>query len=185
PTERPASVQRSAPPSAPRIALVIANGTYPDADPPLQQPRNDARLLANELKTAGFDVELSENLGKQQLKDALDRFKGKVKPGAAALLYYTGFAIQSGRNNYMIPVNAQIWSERDVSRDGISIESVLSELSDHGGAVKVVIVDASRRNPYERRFRGAPARPRPIITPPNTLGMSDRGRPAQIGRAHV
>src|SRR5262249_40260163 len=160
-------------PAGARVALVIANGTYPDADPPLQQPANDARMLVNELKTAGFDVELSENLGKQQLQDVFERFKGKVKPGAAALLYYGGFAIQSGRRNYMIPVNAQIWSERDVSRDGVSIESVLGELN--GDAVKLVIVDASRRNPFEPRFRAAPAGLAPIMAPTNTLVMSAAG----------
>ena len=128
-----------------RLALVIGNAAYPEADPPLAQPRNDAQLLTDELKNAGFQVDLVENVTKQQLKDAVDRFKAKVKPGAAALLYYGGYGIQSGRQNYMIPVNAQIWSERDVARDGISIEAVLAEVPDNGMAVKLVIFDAAHQ----------------------------------------
>ena len=158
-----------------RIALVIGNANYPDADPPLTQPTADARLLADELKASGFEVELVENLTKQQLQEVTDRFTAKVRPGTAALLYFGGIGIQSGRQNYMIPVNAQIWAERDVARDGISIESVLGDIADSGMAVKLAIVDASRRNPFERRFRNAPAGLAPIVAPTNTLAMSAAG----------
>jgi tetratricopeptide (TPR) repeat protein len=158
-----------------RIALVIGNSNYPDADPPLTQPTNDARLLAEELKASGFEVEFVENVTKQQLQEATDRFTAKVRPGTAALLYFGGFGIQSGRQNYMIPVNAQIWAERDVARDGISVESVLGNIADSGMAVKLAIVDASRRNPFERRFRNAPAGLAPIVAPTNTLAMSAAG----------
>jgi uncharacterized caspase-like protein len=164
-----------APSGIQRVALLIGNANYPDADPPLAQPGNDARLLADELRASGFEVELGENLTKQQLKEATDRFKSRVKPGTAALFYYSGFGIQSGRQNYMIPVNAQIWSERDVPRDGVSIESVLADMADNGMAVKLVIVDASRRNPFERRFRNAAAGLAPIVAPTNSLVMSAAG----------
>ena len=35
------------------------------------------------------------------------------------MLFFGGFGIQSGRESYMIPVNAQIWKEGDVRRDGV------------------------------------------------------------------
>jgi hypothetical protein len=53
----------------------------------------------------------------------------------------------------MIPVDAKIWEERDVRREGVSVEETLSELSSSGARKRIAIVDASRRNPYERRFR--------------------------------
>ena len=75
----------------------------------------------------------------------------------------------------MIPVNAQIWTERDVARDGISIESVLADIPESAQVVKLVIFDASRRNPFERRFRSAAAGLAPIIAPTNTLLISAGG----------
>src|SRR5665213_4207465 len=42
---------------ASRIALVIGNGHYPDANAPLTQPINDARALTASLRRNGFDVE--------------------------------------------------------------------------------------------------------------------------------
>jgi len=157
-----------------RVALVIANVSYPEADP-LMHPRSDARLLSDELKASGFEVELAEDFSRQQLQDVTERFKKKVKPGGAAIIYYGGYAIQAGRQSYMVPVNAQIWSERDVARDGISIESVLFGLTDDGTAVKLVIVDGSRRNPFERRFRSGAAGLGPIVTPNNTPVISAAG----------
>jgi tetratricopeptide (TPR) repeat protein len=41
-----------------------------------------------------------------------------------------------------------------VLRDGIAIEAVLADLDRAGARVKLVILDASRPNPFERRFRG-------------------------------
>ena len=35
----------------------------------------------------------------------------------------------------------------------LSIESVLEMMKQRGARAKLVVVDASRRNPYERRFR--------------------------------
>jgi hypothetical protein len=68
-------------------------------------------------------------------------------------LFFSGFGIQSDRQSYMIPVNAQIWNESDVRRDGYSLDSVLGRDEQQRGRVKIAILDASRRNPFERRFR--------------------------------
>jgi hypothetical protein len=53
----------------------------------------------------------------------------------------------------MIPVDAKIWEKRDVRRDGVSLEETLSELSSSAARKRIAIADASRRIPYERRFR--------------------------------
>jgi Flp pilus assembly protein TadD len=71
----------------------------------------------------------------------------------------------------MIPVDAQIWTEADVRRDGFSLETVLNELNGRGAGVKIALLDASRRNPFERRFRSFSAGLAPVIAPSNTLVM--------------
>ena len=103
-----------------RLALVIGNSKYPDAEAPLREPINDARDIADELKRDGFTVEIGENLNGDQMRRAFDRLYGKIKPGSVALLFFSGYGIESGRQSYMIPVDAQIWTEPDVRRDGFS-----------------------------------------------------------------
>ncbi|WP_257170723.1 caspase family protein [Bradyrhizobium sp. SRS-191] len=154
-----------------RFALVIGNAKYPDAETPLKEPVNDARDLTDELKRDGFTVDTLENATGDAMRRGLDRLYGKIKPGSVALLFFSGYGIQSSRTSYMIPVDAQIWQEADVRRDGISLEQVLQEINSRGAGVKIALLDASRRNPYERRFRTASSGLAPVIAPSGTLVM--------------
>ena len=155
-----------------KIALVIANASYPDAEVPLKQPIADAKALAAELRRNGFEVEVAENLTKEAMQRAIQSLYGKIKNGTAVILSFGGYGIQTGRQTYLIPVNAQIWTEAEVRRDGIGIDTVLAELNARGASVKVAILDASRRNPFERRFRGLSAGLAPVTAPRGTLVIS-------------
>jgi uncharacterized caspase-like protein len=139
--------------SVERLALVIGNSGYPDADAPLSQTASDAEALANVLRKDGFVVNVVEDATHAEMTGAIDRLKLRVGPGSIVLLYFGGYGVQSDGQNYMIPVDAKIWGERDVRRDGVSVDRLLSELKDSGARIRLAVIDASRRNPYERRFR--------------------------------
>jgi hypothetical protein len=154
-----------------RVALVIGNSRYPDSDEPLKETTNDARDIADELKRSGFDVELGENLTGNGMRGAFDRLYARVKPGSAALVFFSGFGIQASRQTYLIPVDAQIWTEADVPRDGLSLETILTEIHSRNAGVKIALIDASRQNPFERRFRSFTAGLAPVMAPKGTLVM--------------
>src|ERR1700716_4325517 len=162
---------QSAAAGADRFALVIGNAKYPDAEAPLKEPINDARGGAEELKRDGFNVEVGENLTGDGMRRAFDHLYGRIKPGSVALIFFSGFGIQSSRQSYLIPVDAQIWTEADVRRDGFGLETVLGEINSRGAGVKIALIDASRRNPFERRFRSFSAGLAPVIAPNGTLVM--------------
>src|ERR1700681_3486537 len=166
-----APVFASAATAADRFALVIGNAKYPDSDAPLKEAINDARVIADELKRDGFTVEVGENLTGDGMHRAFERLYGHIKPGSVALIFFSGFGIQSNRQSFMIPVDAQIWTEPDVRRDGFSLEAVLGEINNRGAGVKIALIDASRRNPFERRFRSFSAGLAPVIAPNGTLVM--------------
>jgi uncharacterized caspase-like protein len=155
-----------------RLALVIGNGHYPDASAPLTQPINDARALTASLRAKGFDVDVVEDASKDDMARAVGRLKARVKPDSVVMLFFGGYGVQVGRESYMIPVDAAIWKESDVRRDGVSIESVLDAMKEQGAKAKLVVVDASRRNPYERRFRSFSHGLAPIATPDNAVILS-------------
>ena len=154
---------------ASRVALVIGNGHYPDAPAPLTQPINDARALTAALRGNGFDVDVVEDAGKDDMGRAIDRLKSKIRPDSVVMLFFGGYGVQVGRESYMIPVDAAIWKEADVRRQGFSIESVLELMKTQGARTKLVVIDASRRNPYERRFRAFSHGLAPINAPDNAL----------------
>ena len=154
-----------------RVGLIIGNSSYPDANSPLPTTVNDARTLADEFRQLQFDVDLKVNVGKEDMRRAIDAFLGKIKTGADALFYFSGFGLQVDRQNFLIPVNAQIWTEADVRRDGFSVDDMLAEMQRRGAKVKIMIIDAARRNPFERRFRTSPAGLAPLGAPPGTLSL--------------
>ncbi len=155
-----------------RIALVIGNGRYPDAREPLTQPINDARALTAVLRLDGFDVDVVEDANKDEMRRAVERLKAKVGRDTVVMLFYGGYGIQAGRESYMIPVDATIWKEGDVRRHGTSVESVLDALKERGARASLVVLDASRRNPFERRFRTYSRGLAPIDAPRNALILS-------------
>jgi tetratricopeptide (TPR) repeat protein len=165
----------------PRIALLVGNSAYPDANPALSQTKKDTLALADEMKRMGFDTEIAENLTKLGMQRAIDNFKKKTKPGAIALFYFNGFGVQTNRQTYLLPTDAQIWNEADVRRDGTNLETVLEELNREGATVKIAIIDASRRNPYERRFRSSAAGLAPVNIAKDSLVIYSVGVGQTLG----
>jgi uncharacterized caspase-like protein len=169
---------------ASRLALVIGNGHYPDANAPLTQSINDARVLSDSLRRSGFDVDMVEDASKDDMVRAVSRLKSKITRDSVVMLFFGGYGVQAGRESYMLPVDAVIWKENDVRRNGVSIESVLEMMKEQGAKAKLVVVDASRRNPYERRFRSYSHGLAPISAPDNALILSSAspGKVADDGK---
>jgi uncharacterized caspase-like protein len=129
------------------LALLIANSNYPDADTAMAEVTAGADALANVLRNHGFLVIVVRDATRAGMTEAVDRLKAAARPGSVVLVYFGGFGVQSEGQNYMIPIDAKIWQERDVRSDGVNIERALSDLSASGARIRIAIVDASRRNP--------------------------------------
>ena len=161
------------------LALLIANSNYPDAEAAMADVTAGADALANVLRNHGFLVIVVRDATRAGMTEAVDRLKAAARPGSVVLLYFGGFGVQSEGQNYMIPVDAKIWQERDVRRDGVKIERALSDLSASGARIRIAIVDASRRNPYERRFRNYSHGLAPIDADANTIVITSTS-PEQV-----
>src|SRR5947208_1687883 len=169
---------------ATHLALVIGNGHYPDASAPLTQSINDARALSSTLRKNGFDVDMVEDASKDDMVRAISRLKSRIKRDTVVMLFFGGFGVQAGRESYMLPVDAVIWKESDVRRQGVSLDGVLDMMKEQGAKAKLVVVDASRRNPYERRFRSYSHGLAPISATDNALILTSAtpGKVADDGK---
>ena len=130
-----------------RIALVIGNAKYKDGA--LLNPVNDANDMEAALKGAGFQVIKALDASQKQMNRAIAQFGELLTPDAVALFYYAGHGLQVRGKNYLIPVDAEIKSESMVRVESVDVDGVLDQLS--GSELNVVILDACRNNPYERR----------------------------------
>ena len=129
-----------------RIALVIGNAAY--RNDPLDNPVNDARLIGQALKDAGFSVSVQENLDRRGLVDALREFGNRLSENTIAVLYYAGHGLQLRDRNYLIPVDAEIRSEDEIPLAGVDLGFVLGRMSTARSRINIVILDACRNNPF-------------------------------------
>src|SRR5690349_666639 len=172
PMSAPIWSDESAPLYSNRLALVIGNSTYPDAGSPLPQMTRDAEGLTNALRKNGFLVDGLDNATRSDMRRAIDHLRARVHFNSIVFVYFGGYGVQSNGQTYLIPVDAKIWSEEDVRRQGVSIDRLLSQLKTSGARVRLVVIEASRRNPYERRFRAYSHGLAPIQTSDGALILS-------------
>jgi uncharacterized caspase-like protein len=159
-------------PGAIHLALIIGNGNYPDAAEPLNQSINDASGLAYAMRRHGFDVDVVKDATKADMARAVERLEGRIEPGSVVMLFFGGYGVQSRHQTYMIPTDAVIWEEGDVRHEGMSVETVLHAIRERGARATLAVLDASRLNPYERRFRSYSHGLAPVIGPSNALIIS-------------
>ncbi len=132
-----------------RIALVIGNSAYKDS--PLRNPVNDARDMAATLRKLGFDVIEKTDASQKDMNRAIAQFGEKLRSDTVALFFYAGHGVQVRGKNYIIPVDAHITSEATVRVEAVDVDSVMDQLT--VSSMNIIILDACRNNPFERRFR--------------------------------
>jgi hypothetical protein len=132
-----------------RFALVIGNSEYKAGR--LPTAANDAGLVAEALRTAGFDVAGARDLDQETVRRSIREFIEKVSaagPEAVSLVYLAGYGLQFEGENYIIPVDATITRSEDIPIDATRISDITRPLSGTPGAVKIIVVDAARQHPY-------------------------------------
>lgn len=134
-----------------RVALVIGNSAYA-AQGTLANPGPDSRLVADALRRAGFTVVAQNNLGKQTMERALRDFSRQADGAEVALVYYAGHGLEANGVNWLLPVDAQLADERDLSFEAISLDTVLGTVERARG-LRMVVLDACRNNPFARSMR--------------------------------
>jgi uncharacterized caspase-like protein len=150
-----------------RVALVIGNAAYKEQ--PLKNPVNDAKAMAAKLRQIGFQVIERTNATKSQMEKAVADFGEALNAGAVGLFYYAGHGLQVGGRNFLVPVDATITSEQRVRLETLDVDVVLDQMEAAKSGVNLLILDACRNNPFERRFRATGGGLAQINAPQGTL----------------
>ncbi len=146
------SVGAQVPREEPRLALVIGNSAYRES--PLRNPVNDVRAMAQKFKELGFTVLAHENATKRTMEAAIIEFGRRLAEGGVGAFYYAGHGLQVRGRNYLVPVDAEIEDEASTRVAAVDVELLLEQMAEAKNRVNIVILDACRNNPFERRMRG-------------------------------
>jgi len=128
---------------------VIGNGAYTGLSS-LANPVNDAEDTAAALSALGFSVDKILNGTQEEMDGAITLLKNRLSasPDAYGFFFYAGHGVQSGGENYLIPVNANIPGENYLRSRAVSVQLLLDELNDARNRLNMVVLDACRDNPF-------------------------------------
>ena len=130
-----------------RVALVIGNSRYASVAP-LPDPERDAKAVAATFSELGFsNVMLEADLPHDRFLSRLRTFAELADQADWAVIYYAGHGIEVGGDDFMLPVDARLISDVDVDDEAISLRRLIAATA-KAEKVRLVIVDASRDNPF-------------------------------------
>jgi hypothetical protein len=157
-----------------RLALLIGNDSYQHAEV-LRNARADARAVAASLQSLGFTVSLKQDLGLEQMKEALRNFKESIAGGDEVVFYFSGHGVQLGGTNYLIPVTLDPTSEGQVIDDSIALQRVLDDLGEQKPRFSLAIIDACRDDPFKGTGRAIAKRGLAMQTASGQMVMYSAG----------
>ncbi|MBN8978754.1 MAG: caspase family protein [Rhizobiales bacterium] len=136
-----------------RIALVVGNNDYRNV-PKLQKAVNDARAMGDTLKKLGFEVMVAENQTRQGFAESLLAFDNTVEQGDTAFFFFAGHGFEIAGQNYLLPTDipAATAGQEELVRDSsILADRVIERLQNRGARTAILVFDACRNNPFERK----------------------------------
>jgi tetratricopeptide (TPR) repeat protein len=134
-----------------RVALVIGNGAYQNANP-LPNPTRDASAIATTLKGLGFEVIEGQDLALADMQGKLKEFALKAGQADVALFYYAGHGMQVGDKNYLVPTDAALKEATAVDFELIDVNKSIVQYLGGENRTGIIILDACRDNPLSRSF---------------------------------
>ncbi|HXP83254.1 MAG TPA: SUMF1/EgtB/PvdO family nonheme iron enzyme [Bryobacteraceae bacterium] len=134
--------QNATAPTGHRYALVVGNSDYAAPLPPLPEALADARLIAEKLTAAGFNVTLVENgIMPDLLIGREAEFLKQLSPGDVVFFYYSGYAVQGEEeDDYLLPVNFNPQNSIS-SSTALSLARVIGDLKDTKAKIKFVMIE--------------------------------------------
>jgi tetratricopeptide (TPR) repeat protein len=182
PVAPPPSQAASPPPR--RIALVIGNSAYKNV-PALTNPEHDAAGIATTLRNVGFDnVTLVDDATREKLIDALRTFADEAEKADWAVVYYAGHGMEMNGQNYLVPTDARLKTDRDVQFEAVALDQVMASL-DGAKKLKLVVLDACRDNPFAPQMRRSAAPAVAAVTPSAGGNTGSRSIARGLGEVKV
>lgn len=163
-----------------RVALVIGNASYQQGR--LASSLDDANLMAEVLRERGFaivDGGALHDLDKRAFDRAIVTFADQLRGADVALFYYSGHALHVNGTNYLVPVSLDPMSSLGLSDAAIDASALLGRMQGSGARLKLLLLEASRQNPFGGSFRATSHGLTRIEPPPDTI-LSFAAQPERV-----
>jgi hypothetical protein len=180
PLQAQQNVPQNAQQTEPRIAFVVGNAGY--ASGALPATLNDAGLVAEALRSIGFEIIEGADLSQADLVRTYREFLAKVEasgPDTLAFVYFSGHALSFEGENYLLGIDARLTRESDIPIEGARLSDFMRPLADSPARAKVVMIDAMRPLPFRAQGKGL-ARGLEAIDPPQGMLVAYATAPGTV-----
>lgn len=149
-------------------ALCIGNAAYPED--PLKNPANDAESVSRRLEALSFSCMLLKDASISQMDASIKAFSAELKDSDVGLFFFAGHGMQIDGENYLTAVDTDFYDENAAKYSSHELSRIIDVLEKGANSTSIVILDACRNNPYEKRWRGVGSRGlAPVYAPKGTI----------------
>ncbi len=127
------------------VALVIGNSKY-QWESSLPNVKRDVPDIAKRFHALGLKTELLENLGREGMNRALEKFAEATRGARFAAFYFAGHGVYWDKQSYLVPVDADLADPKTVATL-IEVPSIDARMKQAGG--RMLVLDCCRNNPAD------------------------------------
>lgn len=128
------------------MALVVGNSNYSVGK--VNSAVSDATALELTLKKLRFNVRTLRDASYSQMQRELERFTASLQKGDLALFYFAGHGMQIEGSNYLVPIDFTAQRMSYAKQETLATEQVRQQLERSKASLRVIVLDACRRNPF-------------------------------------
>ena len=163
-----------------RVALILSAQDY-ETIRPLNNPRNDARLIGQALESLDFEVSAESDRDLRRMRRALENFVEDAEGADVALIYFAGHGVEIGGHNHLLPVDADASSLDVLRQTSLPLEEVRAAVAAVAKTV-LIVLDACRDDPFGVEAAAADSRGAVSLAP---ASVREGARPGlgRVGRA--
>lgn len=135
-------------------ALIIGTQNYSHFKS-LWFPHNDSNKINSFLENVGFQTQLILDPTYEVLDDEMRLFCDRIEDKQSVnLFFFAGHGLQFDKDNFLIPVDANIQSSQDIPYHSYNLDALIKKTNLTPNALNIIILDACRNNPFSESHRG-------------------------------
>ncbi|MGK0466478.1 caspase family protein [Clostridium sp.] len=153
-----------------KIAILFGNSNYPGSV--LKNAKNDADDLSKKIIALGFKCIVVTNAKCEEMDRAIDDLKIILEDYEICLFFFAGHGIQIKNENYLTAIDTSFEDESGCKYSSIPLNQVIDILEESKIGTKIIILDACRNNPFEKKWQGrggSVAGLAPVYAPKGTI----------------
>jgi len=161
-----------------QCALIIGNNAYPGAI--LKNAVNDASDISIKLKGLGFNCIIATDASYKEMDVKLSEFSNLLSLHEVGVFFFAGHGMQIEGHNYLAAIDTNCESEIDAKHSSLELNKVIEKMEAAGRRTNIIILDACRNNPFERRWRSSGPRGLAPVYAPKGMIVGYATSPGQV-----